>query len=62
MRELILDIVGKFLGGAEAAFLVYLILYSTFLLVAVIIGSVSLYQTNKKKDSKTPLNRLTAFP
>ena len=62
MRELILNIVGKFLGGSSAAFLVYLILYSTFLLVAVVIGAVSLYQSNKKKRFKNAIEKAYHIP
>ena len=62
MRELILNIVGKFLGGAEVVFLIYLILYSTFLLVAVVIGSISLYQSNKKKRFKNAIEKAYHIP
>ena len=49
MREKILEIVSAFLTGAGSGFVVYLILYSTFLFVAVIVGAWTLYYKNKKR-------------
>ncbi|MBQ8498133.1 MAG: glycosyltransferase [Clostridia bacterium] len=49
MREKILEIVSAFLTGAGSGFVVYLILYSTFLFLAVIVGAWTLYYKNKKR-------------
>ena len=49
MREFILDFVSKFLTGVGSGFVVYLILYSTFLFVAVLVGAFWLYDKNRKK-------------
>ena len=49
MREKILEIVSAFLTGAGSGFVVYLILYSTFLFLAVVIGAWKLYYKNKKR-------------
>lgn len=49
MREIILEISSAFLTGAGAGFVIYMILYSTFLFLAVLIGAFSLYEKNRKK-------------
>lgn len=53
MREFILDFVSKFLTGVGSGFVVYLILYSTFLFVAVLVGAFWLYEKNRKKRFHT---------
>ena len=62
MKEKFIEITGIFLNGAGSAFFVYLILYSSFLFIAVIIGSVSLYNKSKKQRFKNVLDKKYHIP
>ena len=48
MREIILEIVSRFLTGIGSGYVVYLILYSTFMFLAVLVGAFALYEKNRK--------------
>jgi cellulose synthase/poly-beta-1,6-N-acetylglucosamine synthase-like glycosyltransferase len=62
MREKILEIVSAFLTGAGSGFVVYLILYSTFLFLAVIVGAWTLYYKNKKRRFRNISNQKYYIP
>jgi cellulose synthase/poly-beta-1,6-N-acetylglucosamine synthase-like glycosyltransferase len=49
VREIILEIVSRFLTGIGSGYVVYLILYSTFMFLAVLVGAFALYEKNRKK-------------
>lgn len=62
MRESILEFISTFLTGVGGGYMVYLILYSTFMFAAVLVGALSLYEKNKKKRFQNISDRKGYIP
>ena len=55
MTDGIMDIIKTFLDGVGVFFVIYLIGYSTFLFLAVVVGSSSLYRKRRQEKLKNTL-------
>lgn len=57
MTDGIMDIIKNFLNGVGVFFVLYLIGYSTFLFLAVVVGSSELYRRRRQEKLKNTLQR-----